>query len=146
MQLNTVHGKACTGLVTPVARSFPGIPASVPEARAFVRAQFAGLDDAVVFAAVMCTSELFTNAIAYTASRLPGREVLVLVDAGATWTAVQVVNAGEVPPCLRSRGGMGMGLELVSFLASSSGVDGCDWWFTVPAARAAAEPELEAGL
>jgi len=146
VQLNTAHDRAGTGLAAPAARSFPGIPASVPEARAFVRAQFAGLDDAGVFAAVMCASELFTNAIAYTASRLPGREVLVMVDVGTTWATVHVVNAGEIPPCLRSRGGMGMGLEIIGCLASSSGVNGCDWWFTVPAARAAAEPELEAGL
>jgi two-component sensor histidine kinase len=104
----------------------------VPEARAFVRAQLAGQDDAAVFAAVMCTSELFTNAIAYTASRGPGREVLVMVCFAGAWAMVHVVNAGEVPPCFRGRGGLGMGLEIVGCLASSSGVNGRDWWFTVP--------------
>jgi hypothetical protein len=132
VHVNTAHDRAGTGPATPVARSFPGIPASVPEARAFVRAQFAGQDVAVVFAAVMCTSELFTNAIAYTASRLPGREVLVTVCLTGTWATVHVVNAGEVPPCFRGRGGLGMGLEIVGCLASSSGVAGRDWWFTVP--------------
>ena len=131
MQLNTTHDSPLEA--SPAARSFPGIPASVPEARAFIRAQFAGQDDAAVFAAVMCTSELFTNAIAYTASGLPGREVLVMAYLGQTWAAVHVVNAGEVPPCLRSRGGLGMGLEIVGCLASTFGVNGRDWWFTVPA-------------
>jgi hypothetical protein len=60
LQLNTTHDSPLEA--SPAAQSFPGIPASVPEARAFVRAQFAGQDDATVFAAVMCTSELFTNA------------------------------------------------------------------------------------
>jgi two-component sensor histidine kinase len=111
---------------------FPGIPAAVPQARAFVRAQFPGQDENTVYAAVMCTSELFTNAIAYTASRLPGREVLVTVCVAGAWAVVHVVNAGEVPPCFRGRGGLGMGLEIVGCLASSSGVNGRDWWFTVP--------------
>jgi len=132
VHVNTAQDRAGTAPVSPAARSFPGIPASVPEARAFVRAQLAGQDDATVFAAVMCTSELFTNALAYTASGLPGREVEILVYLGQTWATVHVVNAGEVPPCLRSRGGLGMGLEIVACLASSSGVNGRDWWFTVP--------------
>lgn len=132
MQLNTAHDRAGTGPAAPAARAFLGIPASVPEARAFVRAQFTGQDDATVFTAVMCTSELFTNAIAYTASRLPGREVLVMAYLGQARATVHVVNAGEIPPCLRSRGGLGMGLEIVGALASASGVNGRDWWFTVP--------------
>jgi hypothetical protein len=132
VHVNIAHDRADTGPATPVARSFPGIQASVPEARAFVRAQLAGQDDATVFAAVMCTSELFTNAIAYTASRLPGREVLVTVCFAGTWAMVHVVNAGEVPPCFRARGGLGIGLEIVGCLASSSGAVGRDWWFTVP--------------
>ena len=130
MQLNTTHDRPPEA--SPAARSFPGIPASVPEARAFIRAQFAGQDEAAVFAAVMGTSELFTNAIAYSASRLPGREVLVMAYLGATWATVHVVNAGEIPPCLRMCRGLGMGLEIVGCLASSSGVDGRDWWFTIP--------------
>ncbi len=130
MQLNTTPDRPLEA--SPAARSFPGMPASVPEARAFVRAQFAEQADATVFAAVMCTSELFTNAIAYSASRLPGREVLVMAYLGRAWATVHVVNAGEVPPCLRSRGGLGMGLEIVGALASASGVNGRDWWFTVP--------------
>jgi len=136
VQSNTAHDRVGTAPVSPAARSFPGIPASVPEARAFIRAQFAGQDDAAVFAAVLCTSELFTNALAYTASGLPGREVLVLVYLGETWAAVHVVNAGEVPQCLRSRGGLGMGLEIVGCLASAFGVNGRDWWFTIPAGGA----------
>jgi hypothetical protein len=104
----------------------------VPEARAFVRALFAGQDESTVYAAVMCTSELFTNAIAYTASRLPGREVLVMVCGGQAWSTVHVVNAGEVPPCFRMAGGLGQGLQIVGCLASAFGVNGRDWWFTVP--------------
>lgn len=134
MQLNTTHDRPLEA--SPAARSFPGIPASVPEARAFVRAQFARQDDATVFAAVMCTSELFTNAIAYSASRLPGREVLVMAYLGQRWATVHVVNAGEIQPCLRMRGGIGKGLEIVGCLASASGVNGRDWWFTVPAGAA----------
>jgi anti-sigma regulatory factor (Ser/Thr protein kinase) len=134
LQLNTTHDRPPEA--SPAARSFPGIPASVPEARAFVRAQFAGQDDATVFAAALATSELFTNAIAYTASRLPGREVMVKAYLGATWATVHVINAGDIPPCLRMRGGLGKGLEIVGALASSFGVNGRDWWFTVPAGGA----------
>jgi hypothetical protein len=134
MQLNTAHDRPPGA--SPAARAFPGIPASVPGARAFVRAQLAGQGESTVYAAVMCTSELFTNAIAYTASRLPGREVVVMVCLAGTWATVHVVNAGEVPPCFRARGGLGMGLEIVGCLATSSGVEGRDWWFTVPAAGA----------
>jgi Histidine kinase-like ATPase domain len=138
VQLNTAHDRARTGPVAPAARAFPGIPASVPEARAFVRAQFAGQDDATVFAVVMCTSELFTNAIAYTASGLPGREVLVMACLGQTWATVHVVNAGKLPPYFRASGGLGLGLEIVGCLASSSGVTGHGrvWWFTIPAGGA----------
>lgn len=132
MHVNTAQDRAGTGPATPAARSFPGVPASVPEARTFVRAQFAGQDESTVYAAVMCTSELFTNAVAYTASRLPGREVLVMVCLAGAWATVHVVNAGEVPPCFRAGGGLGMGLEIVGCLAGSSGVAGRDWWFTVP--------------
>jgi anti-sigma regulatory factor (Ser/Thr protein kinase) len=130
LQLNTTPDRPLEA--SPAARSFPGIPALVPEARAFIRAQFAGQDDATVFAAVMCTSELFTNAIAYTASGLPGREVVVMACLGQTWATVHVVNAGEIPPRLRMRPGLGKGLEIVGALASASGVNGRDWWFTVP--------------
>jgi len=134
MQLNTTHDRPPEA--SPAARSFPGIPASVPEARAFIRAQFVGQDDATVFAAVLAASELFTNAIAYSASRLPGREVEILVYLGETWAAVHVVNAGEVPPCLRMRPGLGKGLEIVGMLTSAFGVNGADWWFTIPAGGA----------
>jgi anti-sigma regulatory factor (Ser/Thr protein kinase) len=130
MQVSTTHDRPPEA--APAARSFPGLPASVPEARAFVRAQFAGQDESTVYAAVMCTSELFTNAIAYTASRLPGREVLVMVCAGQAQSTVHVVNSGEVPPCLRMAGGLGQGLQIVGCLASAFGVNGRDWWFTVP--------------
>ena len=57
-----------------------------------------------------------------------------------------VRNFGSDPAPARLLGPCHMGLEIVGCLASSSGVNGCDWWFTVPAVRAAAEPELEAGL
>lgn len=130
MQVSSTHDRPPEAV--PAARSFPGIPASVAEARAFVRAQFAGQDESTVYAVVMCTSELFTNAIAYTASRLPGREVLVMVSVGQVWSTVHVVNSGEVPPCFRMAGGLGQGLQIVSCLASAFGVNGRDWWFTVP--------------
>lgn len=119
---------------TPSTRAFPGRPESVREARAFVAGVLAGSPAAND--AVLITSELFTNAIHYSASCLPGSQVTVTVRPGAIWIKVHVINAGELAPCFTRRRGLGKGLQIVGQLASAFGVNGPDWWFTVPAGGA----------
>jgi anti-sigma regulatory factor (Ser/Thr protein kinase) len=108
-------------------RAFPGTPESASLARSWV-AGFVPGSPAATDAALM-TSELFTNAILYSASRLPGGVVLVSVRTGRTWIRVDVIDQGEIPPCLAAP--LGQGLEIVRQLADVFGADGPDRWFSL---------------
>ncbi len=110
-------------------RVFPGLPESVREARAFA-AGFLAAGPSADDVALM-TSELVTNAIRYSASGLPGGQVTVSVRPGAAALEVHVIDDGEMPSCFVPRRGLGKGLQIVGRLASASGADGRDWWFTV---------------
>ncbi len=77
------------------------------------------------------TSELFTNAILYSASRLPGGVVLVSVRTGNTWIRVDVADQGEIPPCLAAPSGLGQGLEIVRQLADVFGAEDGSRWFSL---------------
>jgi anti-sigma regulatory factor (Ser/Thr protein kinase) len=81
--------------------------------------------------AALMTSELFTNAILYSASRLPGGVVLVSVRTGNTWIRVDVFDQGDIPPCIAAPSGLGQGLEIVRQLADVFGADGPDRWFSL---------------
>jgi len=130
VQLNTAPRQPGIGALASDVRAFPGLPESAHEARAFVGEALAGLPAAAD--AALMTSELFANAINYTASGLPGGIVVVGVRRTPACVCVDVVNAGELPPCITRYGhGLGKGLEIVRQLASAFGVNGRDWWFIV---------------
>ncbi len=117
-----------------VTRSFAGLPESVAAARSWVAAFFP--DAATAADAALMTSELVTNAILHSASRLPGGQVTVRVAAGCGSARVDVIDAGPLPPCFPRRRGLGQGLAIVAALADVSGADGPDRWFTLSAGGA----------
>lgn len=82
------------------------------------------------------TSELFTNAIQYSASRLPGGTVDVAVSTGGELVRVDVIDGGPVLPCIGVSHGLGQGLALVAALADEHGADGPDRWFALAAGGA----------
>jgi anti-sigma regulatory factor (Ser/Thr protein kinase) len=110
-------------------RAFAGRPESVSVARAWV----AGFvpDPATASDVALLTSELVTNAIVHSASRLPGGLVTVSVAAGNGMVRVDVTDQGAVPPDLTAPRGLGQGLALVAALADVFGADGCDRWFAL---------------
>jgi len=110
-------------------RAFAGVPGSVSAARSWVAGFFP--DPVAAADAALMTSELVTNAILHSASRLPGGQVMVRVSNGSGMVRVDVVDQGEVPPCFPQCRGLGQGLALVAALADDSGADGPDRWFTL---------------
>jgi len=77
------------------------------------------------------TSELVTNAILYSASRLPGGHVAVSVAVTGALVRVDVADQGAVPACIAAPHGLGTGLAIVAQLADESGADGRDHWFVL---------------
>jgi len=110
-------------------RTFAGRPESVSAARSWV-AGFFPVPAASADAALM-TSELVTNAILYSASRLPGGQVTVSVGIGDGTLRVDVIDQGEIAPRMTAPRGLGQGLALVAALADASGADGRDRWFAL---------------
>jgi hypothetical protein len=110
-------------------RAFAGRPESVSAARSWV-AGFFPVPAAAADAALM-TSELFTNTILHSASRLPGGQVTVSVRTGEDTVRVDIVDQGELPPCFPRCPGLGQGLALVVALADVFGADGSDRWFAL---------------
>ncbi len=110
-------------------RAFAGSPASVSQARAWV-ASFLPASPSADDVALM-TSELVTNAIQYSASGLPGGEVVVSVRTGRTWIRVDVLDQGGLPGGTAAPPGLGLGLGIVARLADLFGADGPDRWFSV---------------
>ncbi len=123
----TVAGPpAVTAICT---RAFAGRPESVSAARGWVAGFLPGspaADDAALL-----TSELVTNAVLYSASRLPGGIVTVSVRTGNGSVRVDVIDQGDVPPCLAAPRGLGAGLAIVGELADVFGADGPDRWFSL---------------
>ena len=110
--------RAFAGLPSQSPRPAPGSPASCP---APLRP-----DDVALL-----TSELVTNAILHSASRLPGGQVTVSVQAADGMVRVDVTDQGELPPRFPRSRGLGQGLALVAALADVFGADGPDRWFAV---------------
>ena len=110
-------------------RAFAGTPESVSAARAWVAGFLPGSTAADDVA--LMTSELVTNAIQYSASRLPGGVVLVGIRTGKTWIRVDVFDQGEIPPGLAASSGLGQGLEIVRQLADAYGDEDGSRWFSL---------------
>jgi anti-sigma regulatory factor (Ser/Thr protein kinase) len=126
MHANTPHEQAGTGIPAAV-RTFPGVPASVREARAWVAGFLPG--DPAADDAALLTSELVTNSIVHSASGLPGGVVAVVVTAGDGQVRVDVLDQGEAAPSPDAPPGLGVGLVLVKELAAASGGDEAARWF-----------------
>jgi anti-sigma regulatory factor (Ser/Thr protein kinase) len=115
--------------VVTCTRAFAGHPESVAAARAWVTGFVPGSPAADDVA--LLTSELITNAILHSASRLPGGQVTVSVQAADGMVRVDVTDQGELPPRFPRNRGLGQGLALVAALADVFGADGPDRWFAV---------------
>jgi serine/threonine-protein kinase RsbW len=102
----------------------PGCVGSVPKARAFV-ASLMGPDDPRGEAARLLVSELVTNAVVHSDSRLPGGTVTVLVSEVADGLRVEVLDQGSAysVPVVRDDvlATQGRGLLLVRSLAEEWG-------------------------
>ncbi|MEU5876170.1 ATP-binding protein [Spirillospora sp. NPDC047279] len=74
-------------------QTYPGLPAMVPAARAFVRAMLdetPRLDDAALVA-----SELVANSLRHTPSGLSGGTFTIAVAVRRDWTRIAVTDAGS---------------------------------------------------
>lgn len=106
-------------------RALPGIAASVPESRRWVRDILAEQAIGSVRRRAdleLIVSELATNAIRYTASGHPGGEYTLRLDLGAVSASVEVHDQGPTDrrPALAD-GESGRGLAAVAALAHRSG-------------------------
>ncbi|GAA3442431.1 ATP-binding protein [Planomonospora venezuelensis] len=124
-------------------REFPGVPASVSEARAWAREQLAGrVSGDTLDVALLLLSEVFTNSVVHSDSgRLPGGSVTVYLGALDGLAHVEVIDDGSATtmPFLRAAapdGESGRGLALVDLLAARWSVHhdeetGTAVWFQV---------------
>jgi serine/threonine-protein kinase RsbW len=122
------------------SRTFPAIPEQVREARRFLAAVLAGRDTTD---ALLCLSELVTNAVVHSHSSQPGGTFTVRAQLDGQRLRVEVGDQGGPwhPP---GRAGAdeqnGRGLLIVSQLASRWGCEGHSqhgWtvWFELDACR-----------
>jgi anti-sigma regulatory factor (Ser/Thr protein kinase) len=104
--------------------TLPGCAEYVREARKFV-ARTVGADHPQADTALLLTSELVTNAVTHSRSRLPGGTVDVVVAARASGLVVTVTDNGSdsAVPVIRNNpgSGNGNGLLLVESLADDWG-------------------------
>jgi len=105
------------------SRAFPGTPDQVREARRFLTGILAG--QSVTGDAVLCLSELVSNAIVHSDSRKPGGQFTVHVEMNESLLRIEVLDAGG----LWAGAGVpdeqhGRGLNIVSQLARAWGRDG----------------------
>lgn len=116
---------------TPAAASrvFPGVRASVPQARAFVREALDGFPG--VETAELLACELVTNSVLHSVAGLPGHTFMVRITADpGRWVRVEVSDPGPlpvsgqptVPDALLNESGRGC--LIVRELSDASGHDG----------------------
>jgi anti-sigma regulatory factor (Ser/Thr protein kinase) len=145
MQVSTAADRPDRALITGLARTFPGTPESVADVRSFVAEALAA--DPSAADAVLMASELATNAVVHSASRLPGGLYSVEVTPTATGMArIDVIDQGPLPEAETDEPGLGAGLGIVSQLATTFGADGPDRWFTVTTEAYRDDPEALAEL
>jgi serine/threonine-protein kinase RsbW len=115
------------------SRAFPAIPAQVREARQFLSAILDGRSAAAD--AILCLSELVTNATVHSRSREPGGQFHVHVQLHPTHLRVEVTDQGGPWAELATTDERnGRGLQIVDQLARTWGRTGNDqtgWtiWF-----------------
>ena len=102
--------------------SFPGHPDQVRAARAFT-GKTLGDDHPCAPVAVLLVSEMVTNSVLHSDSRLPGGTVTITVTGTADVALVEVRDAGGTSvPFLKGAGDVaaegGHGLRLVDYLAA----------------------------
>jgi anti-sigma regulatory factor (Ser/Thr protein kinase) len=129
MSRPAVTGAGQVAELASVTRAFPGCPESVSAARSWVAGFLPGSPAA--HDAALMTSELVTNAILYSASRLPGGRVTVAVRTGDGSVRVDVIDQGAAPAGVAAPSGLGAGLPLVGQLADAFGCRGSDHWFVL---------------
>ncbi|GGK70479.1 hypothetical protein Ppa06_36040 [Planomonospora parontospora subsp. parontospora] len=124
-------------------REFPGVPASVAEARAWARDLLTGqVSGDTLDVALLLLSEVFTNSVVHSDSgRVPGGTVTVYLGALDGLAHVEVIDDGSATtmPFLRAAtpdGENGRGLALVDLLAAKWSVHhdeetGTAVWFQV---------------
>jgi anti-sigma regulatory factor (Ser/Thr protein kinase) len=119
-----------------VVDTYPGAPRTVADIRTAVAERLDGTGLPIADA-VLCVSELATNAIRHTRSGLPGGHLTVYVGHSATTVRIIVVDDGpleRVPDPERSGG---WGMRIVADLATDYGdhqhpVSGCHAaWFQI---------------
>ena len=119
------------------SRAFPATPEQVREARQFL----AGILDGSPIAddALLCLSELATNAAIHSRSREPGGQFRVRVERHGSRVRVEVSDqGGPWEPTFSRDGQNGRGLVVVAQLARDSGRSGDEhagWtaWFEIEA-------------
>jgi anti-sigma regulatory factor (Ser/Thr protein kinase) len=128
---------------------FPGRREQVAHARRFVARALTGCS--VTDEAILCVSELATNALLHTASGNEG-EFEVIVQQGRSWIRIAVTDEGSsttpTPRALDATSGDGRGLGLVALIAHRWGhwadehgrTVWCELWCDTPEIRA---PMLE---
>jgi hypothetical protein len=79
---------------------------------------------------VLCTSEVVTNALRYSRSRLPGGRVTVQVEVTAGAARIDVADQGAAMPAASAHG-IGAGWQIIRELADEYGRDGTRAWFAV---------------
>jgi anti-sigma regulatory factor (Ser/Thr protein kinase) len=73
---------------------FPGVPVSVADFRRFVVQALAGLPQGLVEGGCLVASELATNAVTHSRSKLPGGKYLGRVEIGIDAVLIEVVDQG----------------------------------------------------
>jgi anti-sigma regulatory factor (Ser/Thr protein kinase) len=131
---------ASTGTATRACLTIPGQPEQLHSAREFVETAL-GADHPFTFLAVLLTSELVTNSMLHSNSRLPGQTITITTTGIHGGVRVEVHDAGgtSVPaPHVRDDlADHGRGLQLVRDLSAQWGYrrerSGLVTWFEVSA-------------
>ena len=98
------------------SRTFPATPDQVPQTRCFLAGILDGCEAAED--ALLCLSELASNAILHSRSAGPGGRFAVRVSQAPGWLKVEVTDEGG-PWALRPASGVhGRGLDIVKALAA----------------------------
>ncbi|GAA4891602.1 ATP-binding protein [Streptomonospora salina] len=108
-------------------RRFPGLASQIQHARRFVERALGASPELTT--ATLLTSEVATNAIAHSASGMPGGKFEVAVDLAAGWARVEIRDLGSPErPRAQHRDPYdtsehGRGLDLVDALAAAWGAE-----------------------